>query len=387
MSGGTTSTLVKLGSVVLFVVLVAAAFVLLGWLGSGSWWPWGRQDGPDPVVAAIGAVAIGGVIIGVIRQGRRPGRATSFGHTTNDSPARVASVGLEAGAVARLDQVEAQLAELARRPDGSVAGADRWDQLVHQMGDSAPTVRLAGVMGMADLVDDFVSAGHTKGAQRGLDVLCGYLRMSGADEAAGPGDREVRQTIVREIAIRLRPESTVPWGGLALDFTGADLTDGRYVFDRAAFTTGVVSFSGAKFGGVVSFERCAFEGATVVFDDADLANGVVSFAGSQIRAGSLAFDRATFAGTRVSFARTTMAGGALLMGSARFLNGSVFFPGARFEGGHVSLRGAAFEGTRISFDSAVFAGGQVSFGPARIANGSVSGPWGQGQPPMSWPAS
>lgn len=383
----------RVGATLGFMASTFILFVLLGWLGTGRWWPWGSASAPNPVLTLLGAAVTVGVAALVVRAPRVAALSQQLPVPAPAQPSVVSRPEPVPVALAYADTPGRGAlpgrAEMPGRRDGSVAVSDRWDAAVTQLGHPSAPVRLAAVLGLAEVVDRYVTEGQATQAARGVDLLCGYLRMSGFGEAPSDPQRdvEVRQAIVRTISSRLRPESPVRWYDLPLDFAGADLTEGTYSFERAHFVSGQVSFTGARLGGFVSFERCTFGGAVVSFDDADFVTGVVSFAGASLRAGSLAFDGATFAGSEVSFARMTVAGGALLLGGARLVDGSMSFPGARFEGGHVSLRGALFEGTRVSFESAVFAGGQVSFGPARVTGGAVSGPWGGRKPPMAWPLS
>ena len=167
---------------------------------------------------------------------------------------------------------------------------ERFGAAAAQLGASQVAVRLAGVYAMAGVADE--SSGLQR--QQCIDVLCGYLRLPYAPERGsnyqtqrirkGPGsdadaaeiedhfeymqnDREVRGTIVRVIADRLRG-AVSSWSGSDFDFRTAYLEDpdfslavfkGEARFDDATFT-GEARFVGVSFSGSVSFDRATFEG-------------------------------------------------------------------------------------------------------------------------------
>lgn len=148
--------------------------------------------------------------------------------------------------------------------------------------DKPPAVRLAGVYAMAGLADDW-----EENRQTCVDVLCGYLRMPyepdpGQDtpelqQLAFQAIREVRHTVIRVIAARLRKDATVSWQGLDLDFTGvvfdggdfsgAEFSGGRVDFGHAEFSGGQVGFGAALFSCTVSFIEARFSGGTVDFSE------------------------------------------------------------------------------------------------------------------------
>lgn len=107
-----------------------------------------------------------------------------------------------------------------------------------QLGNTSPTVRLAGVYALANLADDWPDQ-----RQQCVDVLCGHLRVPwttelhpGEDEGqryspAPPptstwGETQVRMTILTVIAAHLHPNKTLPagthsWSALHFNLTGA----------------------------------------------------------------------------------------------------------------------------------------------------------------------
>ena len=180
---------------------------------------------------------------------------------------------------------------------------DRFQSATEQLGQSQPAVRLAGVHALARLADDWFEQRQTC-----IDVLCAYMRMppidsigrvapdlsKGGDGTATPtelgltippAEREVRQTIVRLIASRLRAPGpdrlTISWCKHDFDFTGA-IFDGVFAFKGARFVDGVVSFDNAKFSrGQVSFDGARFLGGIVSFNGATFCGGRVLFGGAK----------------------------------------------------------------------------------------------------------
>jgi hypothetical protein len=119
----------------------------------------------------------------------------------------------------------------------------RYTSAAQQLGDPQAAVRLAGVYAMAHLADEWAEQ-----RQQCVDVLCAYLRLPWAGDptqlepnttttehtwpdgmgqrkviktySGRPGEREVRQTIVRVIASHLRPNSV---GSVGLGIRWSDL--------------------------------------------------------------------------------------------------------------------------------------------------------------------
>src|SRR6478735_9212335 len=143
---------------------------------------------------------------------------------------------------------------------------ERFSAAAAELGDRDVAVRIAGVYAMAGVADE--STGLRR--QQCIDVLCGYLRLPYSPElgsshqsklvlteprAADDGsplegghqerhleyrqnDKEVRATIVREIAEHLR-DHEYSWSACDFDFCTAHLED--------------VDFSNAVFGGISRF--------------------------------------------------------------------------------------------------------------------------------------
>ena len=270
---------------------------------------------------------------------------------------------------------------------------ERFATAAEQLGSDKPAVRLAGVYAMAGLADDW-----PENRQTCIDVLCAYLRMPyepdpGQDAPEGQrlafqAIREVRHTVIRVITAHLQKDTTAPWCGADLDFTGVVFDGGKFV--EAEFSGGTVSFNdavfsddrdrvsfvGAKFsGGRVSFRGAKFSGATVDFNIAEFSAGVVHFGGAEFSGGTVDFGAAQFSGSSVYFLGSEFSGGTANFGGAEFSGGTVNFSAmplhgltkifvTEFSGGTVNFGGAKFSGSTVDFGSAKFSGGTVDFGDA-----------------------
>ncbi|MBQ1029169.1 pentapeptide repeat-containing protein [Micromonospora sp. C97] len=303
---------------------------------------------------------------------------------------------------------------------------ERFAKASEQLGSEKAAVRLAGVYAMAGLADDW-----REGRQTCIDVLCAYLRMpytpssrasneapvqaddrvstANRDEGrAAREEREVRHTVIRLIGkhVRAAEDVATSWSDYDFDFSGAVLDGGNFSgatfggtlsFINATFTGGSVSFAGTTFGGgevsfdgasfsggevsfakatfnggIASFLRAAFGGATVSFVGASFSGGSVSFDEASFSGGEVSFAKATFNGGSVSFLRAAFGGATVSFVGASFSSGSVSFHGAKFSGGEVSFARAAFEGAEVDFTNASFSGGEVFFTTATFSDGVVS---------------
>jgi hypothetical protein len=267
---------------------------------------------------------------------------------------------------------------------------DRFTAAVSQLGDSSPAIQLGGVHALAGLAED---APTREFRQTCIDVLCAYLRLPyDPDPGDAPADgqdpaeharartvyravREVRHTVIRVIGNHLRAGAVVSWQGHDFDFTDVVFdgggfykvlfTSGNVSFAGARFAGGVVDFRGARFaGGEVDFRGARFEGGRVHFVDAQFEGGTVSFVGAYFEGGTVDFRGARFMGSVVYFLLARFAGGAVSFMSARFEGGRVHFEGARFTGGWVAFMNARFESSWVPFRGAQFEGGEVDFDSA-----------------------
>lgn len=272
-------------------------------------------------------------------------------------------------------QLIESLRQRERRDDLEIARLhdlqSRYVEAASQLGHESAAIRLAGAYALGRLASEWSDLSQRQSC---VDVLCGYLRMPARVLASGApdfDDEEVRSSIVRLIAARLKLGSDLYWGGVGIDLSRAvlDATDfsaiqvegasafvstqfqGDANFASATFQS-ECDFSDSIFEGSVSFERVRFERDT-------------SFVNSEIRQEAIfttaIFDaKAIFFGVRfdksVVFSSATFRNGAVFdqcrfLGLTRF-QGAIFrkdarFGGAKFNddalfGKSVFTRGAAF---------------------------------------------
>lgn len=110
---------------------------------------------------------------------------------------------------------------------------ERYTTVAEQLGHDRAAIRLAGIYGLASLVDDWESVGRRREAQTGIDLLCAYLR---ADDVhlADDHDEDVRLAIVESMRTRLLPtqskiEKDRNWRGYRFDLGRTDLSGKRLV--------------------------------------------------------------------------------------------------------------------------------------------------------------
>ncbi|MEU8851955.1 pentapeptide repeat-containing protein [Streptomyces sp. NPDC048564] len=198
----------------------------------------------------------------------------------------------------------------AHRADASQL-AERYTTAAEQLGHEQAAVRLAGVYALARLADDWAEQ-----RQVCIDVLCAYLRMpyepNHTAQGHKPGEREVRQTIIRVIGDHLQdPEARTAWCRNNFNFTGAVFDGGNF---SASHFQGTVYFVGARFaGGMVDFDRATFSAAQSPWPTrrsaaAWLASGSRrSATGRSTSARSSTAARSTSAARRSTAARSTSA--------------------------------------------------------------------------------
>ncbi|WP_158607795.1 pentapeptide repeat-containing protein [Nocardia panacis] len=260
---------------------------------------------------------------------------------------------------------------------------ERFGAAAAQLGANQASVRIAGVYAMAVLADE------TAGSQRQqcIDVLCGYLRLPYDPQRAAnhqtkrirkakepssdndtdvedhfeylQNDKEVRQTILRVIADRVRNGAHISWSDNTFDFRAAQLEDvefrqanfvGDILFHGAIFT-GNTSFDGATFSRNTEFSGASFLG-DVMFDD-------TTFCGEAL------FYEATFA-SHITFSDASFAD--YTMFADLTLPGLAMFSGTRFAG-DIVFSGTIFA-KHAAFDGALFEG-HADFGDTRFANYAV----------------
>ena len=186
---------------------------------------------------------------------------------------------------------------------------ERFGAACNQIGNEAPTVRLAGVYALASLADEWPEQ-----RQVCIDVLCSYLRIAYEpaldSEWYLDAESEVRLAITSLISRHLRDGAPVSWQGhdfdlvravlRAADFSGIRMSSGTFFLSLARFPTGWISFDDMKVcGGEVWFGGATFEGARVTFDRAEFAGGRVRFEGAEFNGGEVSFRGARFTGGEV----------------------------------------------------------------------------------------
>ncbi|MFF3725668.1 pentapeptide repeat-containing protein [Streptomyces erythrochromogenes] len=252
---------------------------------------------------------------------------------------------------------------------------ERYTSAAEQLGHTMAAVRLAGVYAMAQLADEWLEQ-----RQVCIDVLCAYMRMPfERDEASDnhkPGEREVRQTIIRVIHSHLQdPQSPTSWSESDFDFTsarfeGADFSDCHF--------HGKVSFKLVIFDMWFNFTNSVFKGTTSFAAARFYAGGTTIFNGAQFSGGDVYFN-ALFGGAKVSFEGANFSS-VMMNFKALITDGEVSFNGATFSGSEVDFA-AAFEGGTVSFDGAQRDGGTVSFDGAEYGGTRII--WGEFSPSLS----
>ncbi|OMC51957.1 hypothetical protein A5742_17650 [Mycolicibacterium fortuitum] len=78
---------------------------------------------------------------------------------------------------------------------------DRYAEAATQLGSESPAIRLAGVLSLVALADDWVGRDSKVSGQMTVDLLRGYLRVAPQDHP-GPAEHEVRKTILLQTSRR-----------------------------------------------------------------------------------------------------------------------------------------------------------------------------------------
>ncbi|MFD5824173.1 hypothetical protein [Lentzea sp. NPDC060358] len=220
---------------------------------------------------------------------RKSGRETASAAHRSADASQVAAQAAEASV--KLNERVSTIA--ATRTEADSLGK-RYQDAANQLGHEKAVVRMAGVIAMAQLADDWPQQ-----RQMCVDVLCGYLRMSRSaivgNDAPEHAEREVRATVLRLIAARTsryRPsdESVVPsWSQCEFDLSGAviyDLDWTGLTFERR------VHLTGATFGGKCRIANSRFEYFGVLLDEVEL-EGSLEMYGIEARECGVTFDHAT----------------------------------------------------------------------------------------------
>lgn len=339
----------------------------------GSVWP-ARTLRRVPLFAAVSLAVIGGLVVvvvsGLVLWAVIP-TTTSAANPIDLTKVALSVTAGVGGAVALV------VAYRRQRDVEQGRFIERFGAAAKQLGDKDVAVRIAGAYAMAGVAED---ATTFQQRQQSIDVLCGYLRLPystalGANHRTGTtvsgtrtmdgqvtehrhefrqNDKEVRQTIVRIIADRVRETARTPWFSHHFDFRGAVLQDCD--FSGARFYA-AARFDGANFSGDAKFSGATFA-QDASFPDATFT-GMASFRGVKFL-GIATFDRArirgeaTFGGAAFNkdafFHETTFEGDSWFGESfteaatetPTTFGGSVLFSGATFRGdaffGYVTFR-------------------------------------------------
>jgi len=285
----------------------------------------------------------------------------------------------------RLGEVAERREAAASRRDELKLFTERYVKAAEQLGNAAATVRLVGVHAMADLADEWAERRQTC-----VNVLCGHVRMYFDPEPPGDpaelrmwrGERQVRGTVFRVVAERLRDDAPVSWQGCDFDFTGAVIdgadfhsivvSEGTVSFERAVFPSGLVDFDGAVLsGGVVDFSRAVVSGGEIRLGCVKLEGSVLHFHEMDLCGGQLAFDFARLSAGCVNLDDINARDGRLSFYCTEVSGANVSFSGSEFSGAEVSFRGAKFLSGNLAFGDCVLARGTVCFDEAKFAGGYV----------------
>lgn len=170
----------------------------------------------------------------------------------------------------------------------------RYQDAALQIGHDKAAVRLAGVVAMARLADDW-----TEQRQTCIDVLCAYLRMPSDHETIqdSEGEKQVRVAILRLIGNHLDADAELDWCDGYFDFSYAELP--TLTWTRPAFEKRP-DFNHTRFAGPVSIAQPRFEqGVSFVFAtfessfqirNARVSGGDVALQGAEISSGVLTTD-------------------------------------------------------------------------------------------------
>jgi hypothetical protein len=230
--------------------------------------------------------------------------------------------------------------------------AELYSTALGRLGDPRPPMRIGALRTL-----ELLGQEHPRHRQAIVDVACAYLRMPTGEDGV------VRISAQRILASHLNPSApdNAFWPGMALDLTGATLTDldlsycrvdGGACFDFAVFL-GAAKFRGSAFGGMTSFHGSIFHDH--VWLERTVFTGPVRF-DTAIFMGDAWFGEATF-GARATFCAADF-GGHAWFGGCR-AHGPTAFAAATFRRS-AGFRGAVFH-TRVDLDGTSF------HGPARIS--------------------
>ncbi len=175
------------------------------------------------------------------------------------------------------------------------------------------------------------------------------------------------------------------FGNGVTNFSNSDFGNGDVVFKKARFGSGSTNFQSVKFGdGLVSFNNTNFGTGNLSFVDANFSNGNVDFKNTyfgdgtidfkfaKFSQGDLSFERASFGRGKKDFKNVEFGGGKIDFRRVEFNDGDVSFEGVEFGNGKVSFRSSEFKHGYKSFEFADFAQGEAQFELVDFGSGNVS---------------
>jgi len=253
-----------------------------------------------PVLAAV--IAIIALIFTLVIQrkaarkaGRQAERAAEAAVQTAASAERSAKAAVAAAEAAEeaVGINHDTAASIAHRAE-SDALSKRYQDAAVQIGHDKAAVRLAGVVAMGRLADDW-----TEQRQTCVDVLCAYLRMPNDHETIqeSEGEKQVRVAILRLIGSHLDADAKRNWCDSEFDFSYAEIPalswtkptfKKRPDFSQARFA-GPVSIGQPLFEQGVSFVRAAFD-SSIHLQNARVSQGDIALQGAEITSGVLTTD-------------------------------------------------------------------------------------------------
>lgn len=238
---------------------------------------------------------------------------------------------------------------------------ERFTSASAQLGSERVAIRLAGVYAMAGLADDWEDHRQTC-----IDVLCGYFRMSSAEDKS---EEEVRNGIFQVIRDHFSLNAQTRWSGMSFNFRGASFT-GQDLSD--------IEIDGAKFDfryatiKCLTLARSRLLNGDLDFEEATIA-GTLEFTGIALREeftvnlSEVRFDPVGI----VTFSYVNMQDNAAIFLTGDLTeSGEVSFGSGRFLGGRLDLD-LTIDGGRLNLDLAELSGGVVKWGSSLFQRGTI----------------
>lgn len=169
-------------------------------------------------------------------------------------------------------------------PDQLLSAASR-------LHDSSWHEQMAGARALATLADRWYSDGANAQAQRCIDALCAYLRVSRYTRSARLAQSEsaVREQVTCLLTDFLRSGLGAVQGGILLNLSAVRIR-GRHVLDGVSFGPGlrlILDRAQLEEDSRLSFDGCQFRGCIVRLHRVSLhKHAVLSLVGSTVDAGA-----------------------------------------------------------------------------------------------------